>query len=282
MNSRPVTIANTSHVGGSRPNLIHSGSLTAGHIPVNPPPLVRAQTHMYSRAPVNNAQRYALRQRPPYHPVPDTRPQTRHTIPFSHPSAPTSHPQASLNVRPNGQPPPKPTVSISGAANGIVLSWDMLVPQECAPIDSYQLYACQDHNQGNSSKVTWKKLGIVKALPLPMACTLTQFVSGCTYYFSVRAIDVHGRSGDYSTPRAITLPRENEKEQTWRCHEMLKFRSAFDQSWLDFVEDIIIPKLQRSGEDFHTAALNLNVQHFHLKMKNFMKVHWVWLHRVFS
>ncbi|XP_046856667.1 activating transcription factor 7-interacting protein 1-like isoform X2 [Xenia sp. Carnegie-2017] len=214
VNSRPVTIANTSHVGGSRPNLIHSGSLTAGHIPVNPPPLVRAQTHMYSRAPVNNAQRYALRQRPPYHPVPDTRPQTRHTTPFSHPSAPTSHPQASLNVRPNGQPPPKPTVSISGAANGIVLSWDMFVPQECAPIDSYQLYACQDHNQGNSSKITWKKLGIVKALPLPMACTLTQFVSGCTYYFSVRAIDVHGRSGEYSTPRAITLPRENEKEQT--------------------------------------------------------------------
>jgi hypothetical protein len=87
----------------------------------------------------------------------------------------------------------------------------MAIPEGSTPIDSYQLFAYQNSREMANTPSLWKKLGIVKALPLPMACTLTQFVSGSMYYFAVRAIDIHGRAGDYSAPCAITLPSENEK-----------------------------------------------------------------------
>ncbi|KAL0203221.1 hypothetical protein M9458_001239, partial [Cirrhinus mrigala] len=69
--------------------------------------------------------------------------------------------------------------------NGIVLSWCVAeTDRNCAAVDTYHLYAYhQDHQgaasgTGASAQSLWKKIGEVKALPLPMACTLTQFVSG--------------------------------------------------------------------------------------------------------
>lgn len=92
--------------------------------------------------------------------------------------------------------PPKPTLDIKRVANGkqltvntismnandhaavctgIVLSWNMQVSSNHADIASYQLFAYQEGSDPPLANGTvWKRVGDVKALPLPMACTLTQ------------------------------------------------------------------------------------------------------------
>ena len=90
--------------------------------------------------------------------------------------------------------------------SGIVLSWNMTISQgNHAVIASYQIYAYQETPQQKADSTLWKKVGDVKALPLPMACTLTQFLKGNKYHFAVRAKDVHTRVGHFSEPQSIAL-----------------------------------------------------------------------------
>ncbi|XP_043259307.1 activating transcription factor 7-interacting protein 1 isoform X1 [Colletes gigas] len=102
-------------------------------------------------------------------------------------------------------PPPAPSLKISKTSNGIVLSWNMNLSDKHADIASYQLYAYQEVAGIPPNTSLWKKVGDVRALPLPMACTLTQFSEGNNYYFAVRAVDTHSRKGQYSTPGNISL-----------------------------------------------------------------------------
>ncbi|XP_066489740.1 activating transcription factor 7-interacting protein 1 isoform X2 [Tiliqua scincoides] len=103
--------------------------------------------------------------------------------------------------------PQKPHLKLARvqSQNGIVLSWSVLeVDRSCASVDSYHLYA---YHEDPSATVPsqWKKIGEVKALPLPMACTLTQFVSGSKYYFAVRAKDIYGRFGPFCDPQSTDV-----------------------------------------------------------------------------
>lgn len=102
-------------------------------------------------------------------------------------------------------PPPAPSLKISKVTNGIVLSWNMTLSDKYADIVSYQLYAYQEVAGVPPNTNLWKKVGDVRALPLPMACTLTQFSEGNNYYFAVRAVDTHSRKGQYSAPGNISL-----------------------------------------------------------------------------
>ena len=76
--------------------------------------------------------------------------------------------------------PPKPSLKIQRAQNeknGIILSWTLNHnPAIQAEITAYQLYAYQE-TAAKPDTSLWKKVGDadVKAMPLPMACTLTQF-----------------------------------------------------------------------------------------------------------
>lgn len=107
-------------------------------------------------------------------------------------------------------PPQQPQLKLGcvESQNGIVLSWCVSEANpKCAPVSSYHLYAYHQESPagGAASTQNWKKIGEVKALPLPMACTLTQFVSGSTYYFAVRAQDVHGRFGPFCEPQCTDI-----------------------------------------------------------------------------
>ncbi|XP_036617712.1 activating transcription factor 7-interacting protein 1 isoform X3 [Trichosurus vulpecula] len=103
--------------------------------------------------------------------------------------------------------PQKPHLKLARvqSQNGIVLSWSVLeVDRSCASVDSYHLYAYHEDPSATMPS-QWKKIGEVKALPLPMACTLTQFVSGSKYYFAVRAKDIYGRFGPFCDPQSTDV-----------------------------------------------------------------------------
>lgn len=102
--------------------------------------------------------------------------------------------------------PPAPDLKLSKVENGIVISWKIEGYQEDSyeEIASYQLYAYQETSCPPNTSL-WKKIGDVKALPLPMACTLTQFMAGFKYYFAVRAVDIRSRLGPFSLPGSILL-----------------------------------------------------------------------------
>ena len=76
--------------------------------------------------------------------------------------------------------PPKPSLKIQRAQNeknGIILSWTLNHnPAIQAEITAYQLFAYQE-TAAKPDTSLWKRVGDadVKAMPLPMACTLTQF-----------------------------------------------------------------------------------------------------------
>ncbi|CAL8332774.1 unnamed protein product [Merluccius merluccius] len=142
------------------------------------------------------------------------------TTPTSRPSA-TVLPPLPLAPLPSGRlpleatqtsPPQQPQLKLVPSQTGIVLSWCVAeTDRTCAPVDSYHLYAFhQDNASSNSaSQQHWKKIGEVKALPLPMACTLTQFQSGSTYHFAVRAKDIYGRFGSFCEPQCTNVIHSN-------------------------------------------------------------------------
>ncbi|XP_063790348.1 activating transcription factor 7-interacting protein 2 [Pseudophryne corroboree] len=102
--------------------------------------------------------------------------------------------------------PQKPELRLAQVQNpkGIALSWNVSsVDPSCSPAIAYCLYVHQE--DPNSSKKLWKKIGEIKALPLPMACTLTQFVDDTTYYFAMRAKDASGRFGPLCDIQSTTV-----------------------------------------------------------------------------
>jgi len=88
----------------------------------------------------------------------------------------------SMSMQPSKpkEAPPRPTLTLQEQGGGIVLSWTHILSGSYAEIQSYQIYACQEPiiHAGNLGKTyaapQWKRVGDVKALPLPMACTLSQ------------------------------------------------------------------------------------------------------------
>ncbi|XP_078388291.1 activating transcription factor 7-interacting protein 1-like isoform X2 [Cetorhinus maximus] len=145
-----------------------------------------------------NMPQFTVHHRPSQEP-----PRPIHPAPLPEAQAPQRLPPEAANT----SPPQKPHLKLARvqSQNGIVLSWSVLeVDRSCALVDSYHLYAYHE-DPATTTPSQWKKIGEVKALPLPMACTLTQFVSGSKYYFAVRAKDVYGRYGAFCDPQSTDV-----------------------------------------------------------------------------
>ncbi|KAM5148060.1 activating transcription factor 7-interacting protein 1 [Mantella aurantiaca] len=148
--------------------------------------------------PMGSGPQLTVHHRPPQEPA-------RPIHPAPLPDAP--QPQRLPPEAASTSPPQKPHLKLARvqSQNGIVLSWSVLeVDRSCAVVDSYHLYAYHEDPSATSPS-QWKKIGEVKALPLPMACTLTQFVSGSKYYFAVRAKDIYARFGPFCDPQSTDV-----------------------------------------------------------------------------
>ena len=128
------------------------------------------------------------------------------TTVMKHPASLPDPPKFQISAQSMKSAPPKPTLKISRVTDGIILSWNMNLNLTIhASIASYQIYAYQERSAQPVVSTLWKKVGDVKALDLPMACTLTQFSKGNKYHFAVRARDCHSRVGNFSDPLSISL-----------------------------------------------------------------------------
>ncbi|CAL1292348.1 unnamed protein product [Larinioides sclopetarius] len=112
--------------------------------------------------------------------------------------------------------PPKPRLKISSEERGIVLQWDMppcySAVTAYSKLKSFDIFGYQEQKNVVINTLLWKKIGAVKAMNLPMACTLTQFVEGQKYHFAIRAVDAYDRCGSYSDPISIVYRPNNPKK----------------------------------------------------------------------
>nr|XP_040041968.1 activating transcription factor 7-interacting protein 1 [Gasterosteus aculeatus aculeatus]XP_040041969.1 activating transcription factor 7-interacting protein 1 [Gasterosteus aculeatus aculeatus] len=181
------------------------------HPVISVPNSVAARSSPQSNQSASNPQ-LTIHHRPPQDSLIKPRPVTTSTPTRSSSVVLPPLPAAPVPSRlpPEGErssPPQQPQLKLVPSQTGIVLSWCVAeTDRTCAAVDSYHLYAFhQDNSSGSAAQQHWKKIGEVNALPLPMACTLTQFQSGSTYHFAVRAKDIYGRFGSFCEPQCTNV-----------------------------------------------------------------------------
>lgn len=98
-------------------------------------------------------------------------------------------------------PPSRPVIRISLHDSGIVISWTLEdTGSRFAECVTYQIYAYQE-TINEPTTDSWRHVGDVKAMLLPMAVTLNQFQENQRYFFAVRGVDAHDRYGVFSLPK---------------------------------------------------------------------------------
>jgi hypothetical protein len=119
--------------------------------------------------------------------------------------------EESLPALPARLPPndalPTPVLKLTQTRLGLEVQWNFEGDQ--SSVASYELFAFRKLTLKSSShpaaNISWKKVGDVKSIPLPMKCTLSQFKVGSTYSFAVRSKDAVGGVGQFSDVKIISL-----------------------------------------------------------------------------
>ncbi|XP_028979536.2 activating transcription factor 7-interacting protein 2 isoform X1 [Esox lucius] len=104
--------------------------------------------------------------------------------------------------------PQKPVVHLARIQNPtpcLVITWRVIDTDPAPPeMDSYSIYISQESRSGSGVYPAWRNVGVVKALALPMAVTVTKYQSGTTYV-TVVGKDRYGRFGPYSDIQTVVL-----------------------------------------------------------------------------
>ncbi|XP_053132420.1 activating transcription factor 7-interacting protein 2 [Hemicordylus capensis] len=96
-------------------------------------------------------------------------------------------------------PPQKLQLAVAQVQNpkGIALQWNVdKVDPRCAPIESFHLFVCLE-SAANGTLSSWIRTNEIQALPLPMACSLSQFPNSGRCYFTMQSKDIYGRYGPF-------------------------------------------------------------------------------------
>ncbi|XP_017344444.1 activating transcription factor 7-interacting protein 2 isoform X1 [Ictalurus punctatus] len=121
--------------------------------------------------------------------------------PFPHTPFPNQLPVAAASR----SMPQKPVVKVARikTPRGIALLWNVEEEDpDAATMDCYYIYVTQERSDGTFTK--WKTMGVIKAMPLPMACRVAAERSGDkTLCFIIIGKDVYGRYGPYSDVHTV-------------------------------------------------------------------------------
>ena len=98
---------------------------------------------------------------------------------------------------------PRPTLKLSKSDKGLEVLWEFEDEYDEKLVKKYHLYSCNPSSKNGT--VSWKKVGIIDSIKLPIKVTLSDFKSGTTYFFSVRGEDHNNGFGCYSKVEQIHL-----------------------------------------------------------------------------
>ena len=92
----------------------------------------------------------------------------------------------------------RPQLTLFQDATTVRLTWNSTSPGT-ESVQNYEIYAYKQ----SAATATWRKIGTVKAMRLPMAVTLKEFQSNSHYAFAIRAMVDQHRLGPFSQPKTI-------------------------------------------------------------------------------
>ena len=109
----------------------------------------------------------------------------------------------------NTSPLPVPRLALRIMNGNTLIMWDLPPDNKITDISVFEVYVFlkyKDGRLGHNYTGRWIKVGELKAMPLPMACTLRQVIQkDVLYSFTVRAVGKSGLPGPFSKPCCVSI-----------------------------------------------------------------------------